>query len=109
MIASEDKMLRLTGKDEALQAVKAIIQDGWPESKHSLPATITPYFHICHELVVQDGLILCGDRVVIPNTLRREMIEDLHAAHQGIESSLRRARESIYWPNMNSEVNDYIS
>ena len=99
MIASEEKMLRLkneTDKDEALQMVKAIIQNRWPETKHSLPATVTPYFHIRDELVVQDGLILRGDRVIIPKALRKEMIEDLHTAHQGIESSLRRARESIF-------------
>ena len=112
MIASEDKTMRLkneTAKDKVLQDVKAVIQRGWPENKHSLPAAVTPYFHIRDELVVQDGLILRGDRVVIPKSLRRELIEDLHSAHQGIESSLRRARESIYWPNMNSEVKEYIS
>ena len=47
--------------------------------------------------------------MVIPKALRKEMIKDLHTAHQGIESTLRRAQESIYWPNMNSEVKDYIS
>ena len=111
-IASDKKMLRLkteTGKDEALQMMKPIIQNRWPKSKHSLPATVTPYFPICDKLVVQEGLILRGDRVVIPKALRKEMIKDLHPAHQGIESTLRRARESIYWPNTNSEVKDYIS
>ena len=112
MIVSEKQMLRLqnkTGKDEVLQMVKAIIQNGWPESKHSLPVTVTPYFHIRNELVVQNGLIFRGDRVVILKALRKEMIENLHVTHQGVESSLRRARESIYWPNMNSKVKDYIS
>ena len=112
MIAPKDKMLRLkneTGKDEALQTVKVIIQEGWPENKHSLPMTVTPYFQIRDELVVQDGLIVRGDRVVIPKALRTEMIEDLHAPHQGTESSLRRTRESIYWPNTNSDMKDYIS
>ena len=112
MVASEDKMARLkdeTSKDEVLQAVKAAIQRGWPESKSSLPAAVTPYFQFRDELVAQEGLILRGDRVVIPHTLRKETIQDLHAAHQGIESTLRRARESIYWPNMNNEVKDYIS
>ena len=112
MVASEDKMARLkeeTSKDEALQAVKAAIQRGWPESKSSLPAAVNPYFQFRDELVEQEGLILRGDRVVIPNTLRKETIQDLHAAHQGIESTLRKARESIYWPNMNNEVKDYIS
>ena len=44
MIASDQQTLRLkneTGMDEALQMVKAIIQNGWPESKHRSPATIT--------------------------------------------------------------------
>ena len=112
MIASEEKMSRLkaeTGKDEVLQEVKETIQVGWPEYKNRLTPTVTNYFHIRDELVVQDGVILRGDRVVIPKTLRKETMEDLHSAHQGIESTLRRARESVYWPNMNSDVKEYIS
>ena len=112
MVASKDKLARLkdeTSKDEILQAVKAAIQCGWPECKSNLPATVTPYFPFRNELVVQDGLVLRGDRVVIPSTLRKEAIQDLHTAHQGIESTLRRTRGSIYWPNMNNEVKDYIS
>ena len=40
MVASEDKLARLkdeTNKDEVLQAVKAAIQRGWPESKATCP------------------------------------------------------------------------
>ena len=112
MVASKDKLARLkdeTSKDEVLQAVKASIQCGWPERKSNLPAAVTPYFPFRNELVVQDGVVLRGDRVVISSTLRKETIQDLHAAHQGIESTLKRARGSIYWPNMNNEVKDYIS
>ena len=101
MIASEKQMLRLqneTCKDEALQTVKVIIQNGWPESKNSLPATVTPYFHICDELVVQDWLIFPGDREVIPKALRKEMIEDLHVAHQGVESTLRKHKRAFTGP-----------
>ena len=28
----------------------------------------------------------------------------LHSSHQGIESTLRRARETVYWPNMKSDI-----
>lgn len=76
-----------TGKDEDLQTVKATIQDRWPESKRNLPGTVTPYFSILDELVVPDGHIFHGDRVVNPKPLRKEIIEDLHAAHQGIQKS----------------------
>ena len=112
MIASRDKLSRLkneTDKDEVLLAVKAIIQSGWPESNSSLPANVTPYFHFFDEMVGQEGLILCGNRVAIPKALMKEIMMNLHTAQQGIESTLRRTQESIYWPKMNSEVKEYIS
>ena len=35
-----------------------------------------PYFYIRDELVVQDGLILKGDRLVVPKALRKHMMEE---------------------------------
>lgn len=90
MIPSEKQMFRRqkeTGKDEDVQTVKATIQDRWPESKRNLPGTVTPYFSILDELVVPDRHIFHGDRVVNPKPLGKEIIEDLHAAHQGIQKS----------------------
>ena len=46
-----------------------------------MPTNITPYFQFRDELVVQDGLVPRGDRVIIPRSLRKEIIKDLHAAH----------------------------
>ena len=36
------------------------------------------------------------------------MLQRIHASHLGIEGCLRRARECLYWPGMNSEVKDFI-
>jgi hypothetical protein len=111
LLASEDvaNMYRdKTDQDEDLQVLKRVIQSGWPVVKNNLPAAVGPYFHIRDELVVQDGLILRGDRLVIPKAHRKTMMESLHASHQGIEATLRRARETMYWPNMNAEIKDYV-
>ena len=111
IIATEEKISKLkveTEKDEVLQQVKGVIQAGWPENKNVLDPTLVNYFHVRDELTVQEGVVLRGERVVIPKSLRKEILEDLHAAHQGVESTLRRARESIYWPNMNREIKEYI-
>ena len=99
LLASEDliNMYRAkTDQDEDLQALKKVVQSRWPAVKNSLPADLGPYFQIHNELVVQDGLILRGDRLIIPKVLRKSMMESLHASHQGIEATLRRARESMY-------------
>ena len=95
----EAEMFRVeTNNDEVLQAVKAIVQSGWPAEKRKLPPTVAIYYDFRDELVIQDGLRFRGDRLVVPKTLRTRMLQTLHSSHQGIESTLRRARETIYWP-----------
>ncbi|XP_014669350.1 PREDICTED: uncharacterized protein K02A2.6-like [Priapulus caudatus] len=35
-------------------------------------------------------------------------MDQIHSSHVGIEACLRRARECLYWPAMNSEIRDFI-
>ena len=60
-------------------------------------------------MTTQDGLVFKGQVVVIPATLRTEMMAKCHATHIGIEGCVRRARESMHWPCMSSDLKDYIS
>ena len=46
---------------------------------------------------------------MVSKALRKRMLQALHASHKGIESTLRRARETIYWPNMKSDIKDFTS
>ena len=97
-----------TNSDEVLQIVKKVVHEGWPERKADLPEAAKPYFNIRDELSVQDGLMFRGERVVVPITLRKEMKETLHTSHLGIEGTLRRARELLYWPGMNADIKQFI-
>ena len=47
--------------------------------------------------------------MVVPAALRRQMMEISHATHIGVEGCIRRARESMYWPRMSTELKEYIS
>ena len=98
-----------TAQDDALQQLKKLIVSGWPDTKQEVPVCLHPYFAVRDELSVQDGLIFKGQRCVIPVSLRARIKEKLHGAHTGIQSCLRRAREAVYWPGMNSDLTDYIS
>lgn len=52
-------MFRVESKnaeDEVLQAMKAIVQSGWPAERRELPL-YTLYYDIRDELVIQDGLL----------------------------------------------------
>ena len=97
-----------TAEDPTLMALAETIARGWPEHKNSLPGPLTPYFDYRDELTAQDGIILRGERVVIPHSMRAEMKEKAHAGHLGIATCLRRARDVIFWPGMSAELRQYI-
>ena len=97
-----------TEQDEDMQILKKVILAGWPESKDEVPMAARPYFSIRDELSVLDGIVFKGEKAVIPVTLRKDMIQRIHAAHIGMEGSLRRARECLYWPGMNGDVRDTV-
>ena len=68
---SEERLLLIqqdTEADESLQVLKAVIQKGWPEHKSNVPSIISSYFNMCDELLIQDGLIFKGERVVVSRT-----------------------------------------
>ena len=84
------------------------ISNGWPEDKNQVHACVLPYFPFRDELTVQDGIIQRGERVVIPHSLRLDMKMKVHSGHPGINASLRRARERIYWPGMSKDIRNYV-
>ena len=97
-----------TQKDAVLQELIKVIKTGWPERKAEVTHQISPYFGVRDELSIYEGIVVRGERVVIPMSLRREMMNRLHYAHSGVVSSLSRARESMYWPGISSEVRQFI-
>jgi hypothetical protein len=50
-----------------------------------------------------------GAQLVIPRSMRRELMSVIHDSHIGIEGSIRRARETIYWQSMSSKLKECIS
>ncbi|XP_022797523.1 uncharacterized protein K02A2.6-like [Stylophora pistillata] len=98
-----------TAKDPVLQTLKATILNGWPSQRKELPPELHEYFKVKDELATQDDIIFKGPKCVIPKSLRPKIKEKLHRSHIGIQGCLRRAREVVYWPNMNREVTEFIS
>lgn len=107
---SQARMLKIKQtSDVTHELLKKTILEGWPRTKESTPMEVHPYFHVRDELSVQDGIVYRGTRCVIPKGLRAEVMRKLHQSHIGAEGCLRRARECVYWPGMNSEIKDLVS
>ena len=47
--------------------------------------------------------------MIIPASERANTLEKLHQAHLGIELTLRRARDVIFWPGMSKQITEMVS
>ena len=50
-----------------------------------------------------------GNRVVIPTTLRADVLERLHTGHQGMTKCRQRAKQSVWWPGIGKAMDDKVS
>ena len=97
-----------TQADDELCALKTVITDGWPERQSSLPATLRPYWSCRDELSIEDSLIMKGDRLVIPSSMQVQILAKLHESHQGIEKTRLRARATVYWKNIDRDIDEIV-
>ena len=100
-----EKVRRATASDENLNNLIGIIESGIPKHRHDLPTNLQEYHQFRNDLFVVDGVIQYKDRVVIPPSLREEVLSSLHSAHQGVTSMTSRADSSIFWPGITSAIN----
>ena len=57
---------------------------GWPTHKQDVWLAARELFGVRNKLSVCDGLLLRGDRIVIPFSMRSEILERIHDGHMGI-------------------------
>ena len=56
------------------------------------------------ELTSEDGILAWGNRVVVPKSLRRYVLKELHKGHLGIGKMKAIARPRMWWPNMDRDI-----
>ena len=104
-----EELQRCTGQDESLQALKTTILSGWPAQRDQAPANMREYSNYRDELSVHNGALFKGSRVIIPRVLRPEVMSKIYSSHLDNEACLRKARDSMFWPNMTGDVCDQVS
>ena len=90
--------------DEECVALKGIIENGFPVSRDCLPEDLKYYWSMRDDLYVIDNVPFKGRKMLIPRNLRKQVIEGLHAANQGVTGMLANARERLFWPGLDADV-----
>ena len=96
-----------TKVDPILSKINKFLETNkWPQK---LSADMKDFHQIRHELIREDGLILFGNRIIVPINLRKEILKLLHEGHLGVSKTRNKARAKFYWPNMSKEIETYIN
>ena len=96
--------LATTSDQEILLQLVSTIESCFPEQRHALPPTFQEYHQFHEHLYTVDGVILYKNRIVIPPSLRQQILTVLHSAHQGGISMTARAETTVFWPGITPAI-----
>ena len=77
---TENQLREDTSKDTTLNNLYKVIVNGWPTDR----AGIT--------------------QVLVPQSMQKDMLRNIHANHVGGESNIRMAREVLFWSGMRKSI-----
>ena len=91
-----DKIRTETTSDETMFQLAQLIESGIPENRSEMPSPVKEYHQFRNHLSTVDGVIIYKDRIVVPPSLRHDVLSALHSAHQGVSSMTSRAETSVF-------------
>lgn len=66
------------------------------------------YQSLQKHLYIVGGCLILRDKMIVPSSLRDKILKLVHRGHFGINSMKRTLRTSVWWPGMNSQVEDLV-
>ena len=55
-----------------------------------------------------NGILMYGDRVVVPEVLTRKIFRDFHSRHPGICKMKAFIQSYVYWQGMDKDIEDMV-
>lgn len=86
--------------DELQNVIRALEVDRWP------PETIK-FQAFKKFLWKEQGILLRENRIVIPNSLKKKVMEIAHRGHPGSVTMKKIIRENLWWPKMDQDIENF--
>ena len=98
-----------TAQDAQLAALRRATLTGWPDTRKQCPPSIQEYWNHREEISQMDGMLFKGERIIVPQKLREDMIRRVHASHLGMEKNKYRAKDLLFWPGMGKQIEEAVA
>ena len=97
-------------EDLVYQELKRQIMVGFPHAKADLPEILHPFWaHRAELTIAEDGLVVHGVRLLVPKSMRRATVKQLHQSHAGKKTTNKRAAATLFWPNMENDIANAVA
>lgn len=97
-----------TANDKELQELTRTVLCGWPSSKKELNDYLKPYWPYRDEISEFNGVLFKANRIIIPKSLRGDILDKLHYNHLGIDKTIARSQELVFWPFITSDITNKV-
>ncbi|XP_072177830.1 uncharacterized protein [Diadema setosum] len=101
-----DDIRKATQTDKVLSKVKEYVQNGWPN--HMSNTELKPFFVRRNELSIDQGCVMWGSRVIIPEKYRDKLLGDLHDQHMEVDSFTYLGSAISSSLSLDNEINNRI-
>ena len=104
MAITWDRVRLAATSNQYMAALLHIIESGFPQFRHELPATLQEHYQFHDHLYTMDGVILYKYRIIVPPPLRQHILAALHSTHQGVTSMTVQAESTVFWPGITPAI-----
>jgi len=91
-----------------MNLLKNTIYNGWPPYRKQCPQELWEVWNFRCDLTLEDSLVLKGSRIVVPASMRNQVLQAIHLGHQGENKCILRARESVFWPGISADIRQMV-
>ena len=99
---------RESQRDEVLKRVIAYVDRGWPVDRSKVSPEFTTFWEKRESLSFENGILLWSGRIVVPYSLRKQVLTLLHEGHPGVWAMRALARFYVWWPRIDSEIEVFL-
>ena len=101
---NKSRILAEARRNDEMRFLYQHVKFGWPQHGEKNDC----FYKFRDEFSLQDSLVYRGLRLVIPDTLRNEVLCRLHEGHIGADAMKSIARQSVWWPSIDQDIAFFV-
>jgi hypothetical protein len=97
-----------TGKDPLFIKLLDLTIRGWVVTGADVSPELKPFYNRREHLSVINGVLLYKNRIIVPPSLRKILLNQVHWAHFGEVKTLALAKQHVFWPGLKADIENTV-